>query len=220
MSTTEDFYNAIASGNQELVDHLLNQHVDLLQTVSPNGISPILWALYNQHEKLAVKLAERKPNLDLFEAVCTGDIQRLQTLILDEKTDIKALSGDGFSAAGYAAFFGQLAVLEFLLKHNADIHQPSKNQMSVYPIHSASANSDPDISLKMVQLLLEHGANPNVRQKGGWAPLHQAVNKNHVSMVKVLLEHGADPDSESDEGVTPRQIASDKKLTEIIKLFK
>lgn len=219
MDTTEDFFNAIASGNEKLVDQLLNQHAELVQTVSPNGISPILWALYNQHENLAVKIAERKPDLDLFEAVSMGDVQRLKSLILDEKKDINTLSADGFSAAGYAAFFGQLAALRFLLSHNADIHQPSKNQMSVYPIHSASANSDPDISLKMVQLLLEHDANPDVKQKGGWTPLHQAVNKNHVSMVKELLKYGADPDCENDGGITPRQIASDKNLSDIISLF-
>jgi ankyrin repeat protein len=45
-----------------------------------------------------------------------------------------------------------------------------------------------------VRLLLERGADPNVRDEGDWAfPLHFAAEKGQLGIVRLLLEHGADP---------------------------
>ncbi len=50
-----------------------------------------------------------------------------------------------------------------------------------------------------VKLLLERGANPNVRCEGDNAyPLHFAVEKNRVPIIRLLVEHGADTVGEGD----------------------
>ena len=50
-----------------------------------------------------------------------------------------------------------------------------------------------------VKLLLERGANPNIRCEGDNAyPLHFAVEKNLVPIIRLLVEHGADTDGEGD----------------------
>jgi ankyrin repeat protein len=56
-----------------------------------------------------------------------------------------------------------------------------------------------------VKLLLEHGADPNIKNKDGITPLHWAVFKSgvHVEVVKLLLEHGADPNIQNKKGRTP-----------------
>jgi ankyrin repeat protein len=46
----------------------------------------------------------------------------------------------------------------------------------------------------VVKLLLERGADPNVRCEGDWAfPLHFAAERAHMGIVRLLIEHGADP---------------------------
>lgn len=46
----------------------------------------------------------------------------------------------------------------------------------------------------VLTLLLERGADPNVRDEGDHAgPLHFAAEKQHLSMIRRLIEHGADP---------------------------
>jgi ankyrin repeat protein len=46
----------------------------------------------------------------------------------------------------------------------------------------------------VVALLLERGANPNVRDEGDDAmPLHFAAEKEHLGIIRLLVEHGADP---------------------------
>ncbi len=50
-----------------------------------------------------------------------------------------------------------------------------------------------------VKLLLERGANPNIRCEGDNAyPLHFAVEKNRVPIMHLLVEHGADTVGEGD----------------------
>jgi ankyrin repeat protein len=50
-----------------------------------------------------------------------------------------------------------------------------------------------------VKLLLERGANPNIRCEGDNAyPLHFAAEKQHLGIIRLLIEHGADPIGEDD----------------------
>jgi ankyrin repeat protein len=48
---------------------------------------------------------------------------------------------------------------------------------------------------RAVEALLEHGADPNQAEDGGYTPLLWATEFGHADTVHVLLEHGADPTS-------------------------
>jgi ankyrin repeat protein len=43
-----------------------------------------------------------------------------------------------------------------------------------------------------MRLLLDHGADPNVRDKWNETLLHKALIKGNVAMLRLLLRHGAD----------------------------
>lgn len=43
------------------------------------------------------------------------------------------------------------------------------------------------------QLLLKHGANPNVCDNWNYTPLHEAAAKGKMDVCTVLLQNGADP---------------------------
>jgi ankyrin repeat protein len=62
------------------------------------------------------------------------------------------------------------------------------------PLGNAAVSGD----LRIVKLLLEHGADPNLREEG-IAPrgkaLYNAVYHKHPDVVRLLLEHGANPDA-------------------------
>ena len=67
----------------------------------------------------------------------------------------------------------------------------------------------------IMQVLLDHGADPNARDNGGSTPLHSSswrrIGSGHgtVEGTRLLLEHGATIDAEDSNGKTPLQLALD-----------
>lgn len=73
---------------------------------------------------------------------------------------------------------------------------------NAYPLHYA-ANSHADI----IQLLVDHGADVDVKDDKGKTPLHCAAVRAYLEGMHVLLENGADVNAVDNEGNTPLQLA-------------
>ena len=73
---------------------------------------------------------------------------------------------------------------------------------------------------EVVKLLLEKGADVNVKQIGtGATALIMASQGGHTEVVKLLLEKGADVNAKDNNGITALLIASSKGRTEVVKLL-
>ena len=62
--------------------------------------------------------------------------------------------------------------------------------------------------IKVVELLLEKGADVNKHNEGGETPLHYATKHGHAEVMKILLEHGADVTAKGTGCGTPLQWAA------------
>jgi ankyrin repeat protein len=140
--------------------------------------------------------------LDVFEAAAFDDAPRLTELLRDDPPAARSWSGDGFTPLHLSAFFGGVDVARLLLDAGAEIDVVSRNDFSVYPIHSAAAGRVP-----VALLLVERGADVNVRQRHGWTPLHTAAHNGSGELVDALLAAGADPGAANDDGVTAVDLA-------------
>ena len=59
-----------------------------------------------------------------------------------------------------------------------------------------------------VQVLLQHGANPNARNRDMRTPLHWAASNGTASSVRALVAAGADMMAKNADGDTPLEVAN------------
>ncbi len=199
---TAKFFDAIKRGDRDDVErHLLLEPA--LIRARENGLSPILVAAYHQRAALASFLADKTITLTIFEAAATGKINNVIRLLARDPELVNAYSMDGFQPLGLACYFGHFETAEYLVKAGAPINSVSRNGLRVAPIQSAVAGGH----LKTVKMLLDHGADPNITEQGGFTPLHAAAQNGDVDMIRVLLYGGADLSIKSDNGKLAMDIA-------------
>ncbi len=139
-------------------------------------------------------LLEKGVELDLFAACMAGAKERVQELIRENPELIGAYSHDGWTPLHLACFFGQPSVAEILIAQGADVRTRARNATKNTPLHAAAAGR----SKHAVRALLEHGADVNARQEGGWTALHAASQNGDVEMVRLLIAAGADVKARAD----------------------
>ena len=205
MNPQEQVIAAIQSGNLDELRQGLAQDPKAASARDANGVSAIMLSLYHRRKEMTELLQKARPETDIFEATSLGQCDRVHQLAADAPL-LSARSSDGFTALHFACFFGQEATGRILIEGGAPVDLASNNAMQVHPLHSAATAR----SLPLVRLLLEHGADPNARQHGGWTPIHSAAQNGSLDIVELLIKHGADPTLKNDLGVTALQLAQEK----------
>ena len=210
-----EFVAAVKRGDLDAARSALGRNPGLAAARDDAGVSVICLAVYVGHTELAAELARARTDLDIFEASCIGDRARVEELLTHEPRLVNSRSPDGFQPLGYACFFGRSAVFETLVVRGAELDAPSDNAMRVRPIHSAVAHADAGVALSLARRLLELGASPNVRQQGGFTPLHEAALRGDAPLVSLLLRHGADPSARNEADESAADLAQRKGHAEI-----
>jgi ankyrin repeat protein len=163
-------------------------------------LSPALAALYEGRRDEAERLAQEP---DVLEAAALGRLDVLGMQLEGDPDALSARTPEGFTPLHLAAFFGGGAAVRLLLGAGAPADADAENELSVRPLHSATAARDHDA----VRALLEAGADPNVRQQGGFTPLLAAAHADDPELTRMLLEHGADRAVAADDGRDPAAMA-------------
>ena len=205
MASLSEFFAAIAVGDVDRVRRMLDAEPSLLANLGPDGASPALTALYNGHAPLADELAARTGELSVFEAAAFDDTARLGELIAANRSVIDSWSADGWQALHLAAYFGRAEAARMLLDADAEVAEPSHNELAVHPLHAAAAGGHSEL----VWILIASDAPVHARQRGGWTPLHSAAANGDLESVLALLSAGADSAAANDDGRTPIELASE-----------
>jgi ankyrin repeat protein len=220
MNSEKEFLEAVKAGEANRVKELLKADPTLVNSEDKIGISAILLAKYYGHQEVVEALLENADELNIFEASAVGNEERIAALLKSDADLVNSYSPDGFAPLGLAAFFGHKEILRLLLDHGADANVVSKNAIQVRPLHSAVAHRQPEVALAMAEILLANGAEVDVKQNGGWTPLHQAAAHGQNEMVKLLLKHGANVNANNDDGKTPIKMAQNNGHDETADLLR
>ena len=206
---------AITGGDADAVRALLREDPTLAEARDDNGLPVLLLALFHQQRQVAEALLEAEPELGILEAAAAGRADRVRELLAADPTAIAQRTPEGFTTLGLAAFLGGPEAVRVLLEHGADADDDADNPFGVRPVHAAGAAHDHET----MRLLLEAGADPNQRQRGGFVPLHEAAHTDDVEMARLLLDHGADPALTADDGRDARRVAADDGSAGVAKLL-
>jgi ankyrin repeat protein len=212
---SQQFFEAIRAGDRDKVDALLNADATLLAAQDEKGLGAYTAAKYSGRNDIAMLLLKKGVALDVFAACMAGAKDRALELIGENPELIGAYSHDGWTPLHLACFFGQPALVEALISRGADWRARSRNPMRNAPLHAAAAGRNKDA----VRTLLEHGADVNARQEGGWTALHAASQNGDVEMVRLLIAGGADVQIRADNQQNALDLALGKGHQAVVELL-
>ncbi len=206
----------IETGNLSALSTLLRSEPWLVDGKTSHQVSPLLLSCYYKKAEITRLLLEYVSELTIFEAAATGKLDQVTDQVHQHREQLNSYSADGFTPLGLACYFGHEEVVRYLLFKGSEVDVPSKNGFSVYPINSAVAANNAEIT----KLLLEAGADVNVAQYGGVTPLHSAASHGNIELIILLLEAGASISARTDDGKTPSLLAADKGFADIARILR
>jgi uncharacterized protein len=211
MNQSQSSFELLKSGNFDELRLLLDETPTAAEAKDAAGVSLLMHTLYRGRRELAESIADKKHDLDIFEAASLGRLDSVR----NDATALNSYSSDGFTALHFACYFGQPEAARLLIEKGAKVDVVANNATQVMPLHSAASARN----LAAARLLLEHGAPVNARQQAGWVPIHAAAQNGDRDLVELLLAHGADTAIANDDGKTAAMVAKDKGHSQIVSLL-
>jgi ankyrin repeat protein len=209
--SVEQLEEYIAAGDLEGITELLQENPALAKTKTSQQVTPLMLSCYYKKPEITALLLKYVDDINLFEASAAGKFDVVAHQLYNNPDSVNDYADDGFTPLGLACYFGQFEIARYLVLKGADVNQHSNNGFRVFPIHSATAGNYTDIA----RVLIENGANVNVRQQAGATPLHSAAQNGNLELLILLLEHGAETDVRMEGGKLPADMAREKGFAEI-----
>lgn len=200
---TAKYFQDIREGNVEAVAERLKRWPTWAYERNPDGISPIMMAMYHNQPECIRLLISQGIELDFHEACALGSVPRVKLLLELDPEVIHTFSADGFTGLHLAAFFDESEVVDLLLENAPHVNAEAHNYMHVQPLHSAVAGKN----LHITEELLKAGANVNAQQQHDFTALHAAAQDGSLEMAELLLRYGASKGIQDDQGRTAADIA-------------
>ena len=179
-------------------------HLEIMEFLSENGA--------------VVGVCDHKETTPLHEASARGHIDVMQWL-LDHGADANARWSDHCIPLHLAAYM-HLEAVQILLEHNTEINsQNDKGQTPLYKALSFNRYDPREGVVDIVWRLLEHGADPNLRDNDHSTALHEASSLGLLDVARLLLHYRENVDKKDGKGRSPFQVAVSEGHCEMTKLL-
>lgn len=199
-----DVFELLAKGELTELTKVLDRTPALAASTHASGASLLAWAFYVGKPDAAAIIRPRLGELGPYDAIIMGDARRVKAALADG-WDGNALSGDGFTPLGLAAFFNKPEIFDLLLPVTRDVNAAAQNPQKVAALHAATAMRNG----AMVEKLLRAGAEPDRAQADGFTPLHVAAGHGDMAIAAMLVLFGAAPKLQNAKGQDAIALARD-----------
>ncbi|KAK1152463.1 DNA-binding protein RFXANK isoform X1 [Acipenser oxyrinchus oxyrinchus] len=149
----------------------------------------------------ATALPATLDSLSVHQLAAQGEITQLEEHLCKDDSLLSKQDERGFTPLMWAAAFGEVATVTYLLEKGADPTVLARERESALSLASSGGYTD------IVNTLLKHHVEINTYDWNGGTPLLYAVRGNHVKCVESLLGRGADLTMEADSGYSPMDLA-------------
>lgn len=183
----------------------------------------------------------------LFSSIKNAEIDEFKRIIKDNGINVNEVKDKyNVNLLHVAAKYNKIEIARYLLKHDMNVDAPTNGKLTALyiavindhaemvefllteykantniiakrnltPLHIAVMHGN----IKIVQLLLDHGADKGAQSDIGNTPLHNAVAYNHIDIVRLLIEHDADTNAENNYQQPPLFLSHLSNI-EMIKLL-
>ncbi len=221
---------AAASGHLAIVKMLLDHKADV-NAKSQGGQTPLFMAVERDRLEVAKLLLANRANpnvkastditvfgMAIYTAISNRNIELIR-LLLEAGADVNArgiilqdnsvggmrsvlVAPLAYTACQGVQIESVKAIVEFLLQNKADVNV--QDDLAKSPLHWAVENGN----TKTVKLLLDHAADPNLKNQDDDTPLHLSKSKE---IAELLLAKNADVKARNKSGRTPLHHAASRQ---------
>lgn len=124
---------------------------------------------------------------DVIEAIKSGDLNLVKTLIAEKGVNSKTTTAGRFTLLHTACYSGHIDVVKLLIEKGAEL-EAADGDNSDTSLHLACRHGHTEI----VKFLIEKGAVLEAINDIGFTPLHLACRHGHTELVEFLIKKGAD----------------------------
>ncbi|KAJ4363025.1 palmitoyltransferase akr1 [Neocucurbitaria cava] len=172
----------------------------------------------NEHEHELSEMADKKPGLpveeDIMQLARLGEIGAIQKLFDSGKFDATFKDEQGITPLHWAAINNHYALCHFLIQAGAPINARGGDAVATPVLWAAKR-----CNYYVVNLLLDHGADPLLTDDQGFNLLHSATLDGNVYQIVLLLHQDIPVDIADPQSHTPLMWAAYKGYSSCVDLF-
>lgn len=198
MASIDDLLKAIASGNSEKVEQLLNSGANANEKLPKlGGNSLLIIAMSKKNDAVTLSLLKHgaDPNAGylqegkpLFYALHLAIQLKNLTIakaLIDAGADLGKKTESGETPLNTAASMKQTEIATYIVDKGGKLDTPDSKQRTA--LHWAAVYNNLDLA----SALVKHGANINAKSVEGYTPLYIAKSRGHKDLVAFLEKNGA-----------------------------
>ncbi|XP_070608592.1 fibronectin type 3 and ankyrin repeat domains protein 1 [Erythrolamprus reginae] len=219
----EQLHRAVSRNDLEDVIIVLKGRPAVVNTLNKLGLSALMVASQKGYARLVQVLVENGADVNmknasgkdsLMIACFAGHLNIVQYL---RSQGASWLSRDfgGCTAMHWATDGGHCDVIEWMIQDGCEV-DPRDSGIEWTPLFRLCALSGKtDVAI----ILINAGADVNVKDKDGKTPLMVAALNNHEDLVALLLEKGADPDIKNEFGKGALEMAKGLNRQSVVSII-
>lgn len=208
-----DIFAAVRANDLATVDRLLDASPAMISARDAAGQTPLVAAAFirrgpgflpPEESPVFQLLARRVASPDLIEACLLKRRDIVARAIRRDPASARTASPNGRTLLHYAAYIGDVRLIDQLLAAGAPIDAPAPGAFMSRPILQAILGR----RHAALDRLLARGANVGIRLDDGLTAMHEAGLQGDDYAVRALWKAGADPAAVRKNGQKPRDLAA------------